>query len=68
MPVANKPILFYGIEHMAAAGNHRYWDHRRFDEPEIEEIWVTAAGIGVQITYIHQDSPLGLAHCVLIAR
>src|SRR3954469_13041618 len=68
VPVANKPILFYGLESMAEAG--------------IEEVGIivgdTAAEVmaavgdgsrwGMRVTYIPQDAPLGLAHCVLIAQ
>jgi glucose-1-phosphate thymidylyltransferase len=68
VPVANKPVLFYGIEAMAAAG--------------IEEVGIivapetggeirAAAGdgsrFGVRITYVDQAEPLGLAHAVLTA-
>jgi glucose-1-phosphate thymidylyltransferase len=68
VPVANKPVLFYGIEAMAQAG--------------IEEVGIViapetgaeiraAAGdgsrFGVRITYVVQDEPLGLAHAVLTA-
>ncbi|MGZ4202939.1 MAG: glucose-1-phosphate thymidylyltransferase, partial [Thermoleophilaceae bacterium] len=68
VPVANKPVLFYGIESLAAAG---------IDEigiiiaPETGAEIRAAAGsgerFGVSITYIEQEAPLGLAHAVLTA-
>jgi glucose-1-phosphate thymidylyltransferase len=68
VPVANKPVLFYGLEAIAAAG--------------IREVGIvvgeTAASIaaavgegqefGFDVSYIRQPKPLGLAHAVLIAR
>src|SRR5207248_1061150 len=68
IPVANKPVLFYGIEAMAQAGIK---DVGIIIAPETGEEIRAAAGDGsrfvVQITYLVQDTPLGLAHAVLTA-
>jgi glucose-1-phosphate thymidylyltransferase len=68
VPVANKPVLFYGIEAMAAAGIKEIGI---IIAPETgDEIKATAGDgskFGVEITYILQDEPLGLAHAVLTA-
>jgi glucose-1-phosphate thymidylyltransferase len=68
VPVANKPVLFYGIEAMAEAGIE---DVGIIIAPETGEEIKAAAGdgsrFGVRLTYILQDEPLGLAHAVLTA-
>ena len=68
VPVANKPVLFYGIEAMAAAGIE---DVGIIIAPETGEEVKAAAGdgsrFGVRLTYLLQDEPLGLAHAVLTA-
>jgi len=68
VPVANKPVLFYGIEAMAAAGIEQVGI---IIAPETGGEIRAAAGdgslFGVELTYIVQDAPLGLAHAVLTA-
>src|ERR1700722_69545 len=68
VPVANKPVLFYGIEAMARAGISEVGI---IIAPETGDEIRAAAGdgerFGVSITYIEQDAPLGLAHAVLTA-
>ena len=70
VPIANKPIIFYGIEHMAAAGiKHIGIVIGEGDTaPRSEAAVGDGSQFGVEITYIAQDAPRGLAHCVLIAR
>jgi glucose-1-phosphate thymidylyltransferase len=68
IPVANKPVLFYGIEAMAQAG---ITEVGIIIAPETGDEIRAAAGdgsrFGVRLTYIVQDAPLGLAHAVLTA-
>jgi glucose-1-phosphate thymidylyltransferase len=68
VPVANKPIILYGLAHMAAAAITDIGVIVGSTRPEIEEILGDGGQHGVHITYIDQASPLGLAHCVLIAQ
>jgi glucose-1-phosphate thymidylyltransferase len=66
VPVANKPVLFYGLEAMAGAGIEEVGI---IIAPETGDDIREAAGDGSQfgltITYIEQDEPRGLAHAVL---
>ncbi len=68
VPVANKPVLFYGIEAMAQAGIEEVGIIIAPETgPEIEAAAGDGARFGVRITYVVQDEPAGLAHAVLTA-
>ncbi len=68
VPVANKPILFYGLEQMAEAGIVEVGIVVGDTAEEIRAAVGDGSTWGLKVTYIPQDAPLGLAHCVLIAR
>jgi glucose-1-phosphate thymidylyltransferase len=68
VPVANKPVLFYGIEAMAEAGIEEVGIVIAPETgAEIEQAAGDGSRFGVRISYIPQDAPLGLAHAVLTA-
>ena len=68
VPVANKPVLFYGIEAMAHAGITEIGIIIAPETgDEIREVAGDGSRWGVSITYIPQAEPLGLAHAVLTA-
>lgn len=68
IPVANKPVLVRVIESIHEAGVDEIGIVVGHTEPEIREALGDGSKWGVQLTYIRQDSPDGLAHAVKIAQ
>jgi glucose-1-phosphate thymidylyltransferase len=68
VPVANKPVLFYGLEAIAEAGISEVGIVVGDTADEIREAVGDGSLFGIKVTYIPQEAPLGLAHAVLIAQ
>lgn len=68
VPVANKPILFYGLEAIAGAGIKEVGIIVGDTAAEVRAAVGDGSAWGLDVTYLPQEAPLGLAHCVLIAR
>jgi len=67
VPVANKPVLFYGIEAMAEAGITDLGIVVGETHEEIRAALGDGSRWGCRMTYIMQAEPLGLAHAVKIS-
>ena len=68
VPVANKPVLFYGIEALVEAGVTEIGIVIAPETgAEIAEAVGDGSEFGASISYIEQEAPLGLAHAVLTA-
>ncbi len=67
VPVANKPVLFYGLESLRDAGVRDVGIVVGDTHAEIEAAVGDGSQFGLRVTYIRQDAPLGLAHAVLTA-
>ncbi|MBI2877798.1 MAG: glucose-1-phosphate thymidylyltransferase [Candidatus Tectomicrobia bacterium] len=67
VPVANKPVLFYGIEALVETGIREIGIVVGDTQDEIRGAVGDGSAWGARITYIEQEAPLGLAHAVLVS-
>jgi glucose-1-phosphate thymidylyltransferase len=68
LPVANKPVLFYGLEAIRDAGITDVGIVVGDTAPAIQEAVGDGSAFGLSATYLRQDAPRGLAHAVSVAR
>jgi glucose-1-phosphate thymidylyltransferase len=66
--VANKPVLFYGLEAIRGAGITDVGIVVGDTEPAIRSAVGSGEAFGLKVTYIRQSAPKGLAHAVFEAR
>ncbi len=67
VPVANKPVLFYVLEAIADAGVTDVGIVVGGTADEIRAAVGDGSQFGIEVTYLPQEAPLGLAHAVLLA-
>lgn len=67
IPVANKPVLFYGIEDLIEAGIKDIGIIVGPNKEQVEKV-VNDAKFDADIKFIYQDKPAGLAHAVKISK
>ncbi|GHH78972.1 glucose-1-phosphate thymidylyltransferase [Streptomyces sulfonofaciens] len=70
VPVAGRPVLFHALDELRAIGVREAGVIISEGRPG-EQIRAAAGDgsrFGLDITYLPQDAPRGLAHCVIIAR
>jgi glucose-1-phosphate thymidylyltransferase len=68
VPVANKPVLFYGLEAIADAGIIECGIVVGDTAPAIRAAVGDGSAFGLEVTYLPQDAPLGLAHAVMVGQ
>jgi glucose-1-phosphate thymidylyltransferase len=66
IPIANKPIVFYGIEALVKAGIREIGIVVGETATEVMQVVGNGDHFGAKIEYIPQDLPLGLAHAIKI--
>ncbi|MFE2558262.1 glucose-1-phosphate thymidylyltransferase [Streptomyces sp. NPDC059352] len=68
IPIANKPVLQHVLENISDLGVTEIGIIVGDRLPQISAVLGDGSALGVKITYIPQEKPLGLAHCVSLAR
>lgn len=67
IPIANKPMLFHGLDHMVEAGITEVGVILGPINEGVKEALGDGRSLNIDVTYIEQPEPKGLAHAVLVA-
>jgi glucose-1-phosphate thymidylyltransferase len=68
VPIANKPVLFYAIEQLVESGITDIGVIVGDTAEQVEAAVGDGKQFGADVTFIHQDAPLGIAHAVKTAQ
>ncbi len=68
IPVANKPIIFFGIEALVKTGVKEIGIVVGETANEVKKVVGNGEHWNINITYINQEAPLGLAHAIKISK
>lgn len=68
IPIANKPIIFYGIESLVKAGIKELGIVVGDTAQEVKDVVGNGKHWSIDISYIPQEAPLGLAHAIKISK
>lgn len=68
VPIANKPILFYAVEQLVAAGITEIGVIVGETAAQVAEALGDGSQFGARLTYLHQEKPLGIAQTLVVAR
>jgi glucose-1-phosphate thymidylyltransferase len=68
IPIANKPLVHYAIEKLRDVGITEIGIIVGENTRDMEDVINDGSELGVHITYIHQENPLGIAHTIMVAK
>lgn len=68
VPIANKPVLFYGVEQLVDAGITDIGVVIGDTGAQVREALGDGSRFGARFTFLPQDRPLGIAHTLIVAR
>src|SRR5829696_8550883 len=68
VPIANKPVLFYGVEQLVAAGITDIGVVVGDTAAQVQEALGDGSRFGARFTFLQQERPLGIAHTLVVAR
>lgn len=68
IPIANKPLVRYAIEHLQAVGVDEVGIVVSDNTADMKDVLGDGSDWGVRISYIMQDKPLGIAHTIMVSQ